>query len=229
MKKHYALLSILILCFCSTKEQETEKSPAHKAKLSVAVTHTTPIKIEKPFLENIENWKEYKLLEEFAVKFYQTSPNEALSNALEMKSLVASLKDSIKPTIFNTPSFNARINVLFSEAERLADITFIPAIKTIEISNQVEKTLDAFSALNAKINTVLSQKKFEDAIGVSSSFIGLDTTKMDRISRKTVAVFDKKIKTKRASKKKAIQTKSVLPDYKNTKRKKSFQKLKLNN
>lgn len=229
MKKYYALLSILLLCFCSTRNQETEKLPIKKAKLSIAITHKTPINIEEPFLENIENWKEYKLLEEFAVKFYRTSPNEALSNALEMKSLVTSLKDSIKPTIFNTPSFNARINVLFSEAERLADITFIPAIKTVEINEQVEKTLNAFSALNAKINTVLSQKKFEDAIGVSSSFIGLDTTKMDRISRKTVAVFDKKIKTKRASKKKAIQTKSVLPDYKNTKRKKSFQKLKLNN
>ena len=229
MKKYYALLSILLLCFCSTRNQETEKLPIKKAKLSIAITHKTPINIEEPFLENIENWKEYKLLEEFAVKFYRTSPNEALSNALEMKSLVTSLKDSIKPTIFNTPSFNARINVLFSEAERLADITFIPAIKTVEINEQVEKTLNAFSALNAKINTVLSQKKFEDAIGVSTSFIGLDTTKMDRISRKTVAVFDKKIKTKRASKKKAIQTKSVLPDYKNTKRKKSFQKLKLNN
>ncbi len=229
MKKYYALLSILLLCFCSTRNQETEKLPIKKAKLSIAITHKTPINIEEPFLENIENWKEYKLLEEFAVKFYRTSPNEALSNALEMKSLVTSLKDSIKPTIFNTPSFNARINVLFSEAERLADITFIPAIKTVEINEQVEKILNAFSALNAKINTVLSQKKFEDAIGVSSSFIGLDTTKMDRISRKTVAVFDKKIKTKRASKKKAIQTKSVLPDYKNTKRKKSFQKLKLNN
>ena len=229
MKKYYALLSILLLCFCSTRNQETEKLPIKKAKLSIAITHKTPINIEEPFLENIENWKEYKLLEEFAVKFYRTSPNEALSNALEMKSLVTSLKDSIKPTIFNTPSFNARINVLFSEAERLADITFIPAIKTVEINEQVEKTLNAFSALNAKINTVLSQKKFEDAISVSTSFIGLDTTKMDRISRKTVAVFDKKIKTKRASKKKAIQTKSVLPDYKNTKRKKSFQKLKLNN
>tara|TARA_B110000091_G_scaffold190041_1_gene212912 strand:+ start:710 stop:1366 length:657 start_codon:yes stop_codon:yes gene_type:complete len=214
---------------CSTKDQETERLPLKKAKRSIAVAHTIPTKIKKSFLENLENWKEYKVLEEFAVKFQHTSPNEALSNALEMKSLVTNLKDSIRPEIFNTPSFNARINVLFSEAERLADITFIPAIKTVEISNQVEKTLNAFSALNAKINTVLSQKKFEDAIGVSANFIGLDITKMDPISRKTVAVFDKKIKTKSASKKKAIQTKSILPDYKNTKRKKRFQKLKINN
>ena len=142
------------------------------------------------------------MLEEFSVKFHQTSPNEALSNALELKSLVTNLKDGIKPTIFNSPSFNARINVLFSEAERLADITFIPAIRTTEINEQVEKTLAAFSALNAKINTVLSQKKFEDAIEISPKFIGLDTTKMDRVSRKTVAVFDKKLTPKRSPKEK---------------------------
>ena len=136
------------------------------------------------------------------------------------------LKDSLKPTIFDSPSFNARINVLFSEAERMADITFIPAIKTAEINEQVEKTLGAFSALNAKINTVLSQKKFEDAIGISTKFIGLDTTKMDRVSKKTVAVFDKKIKTKRAPNKKVKIDKNILPDYKNTKRKKRFSKSK---
>jgi hypothetical protein len=229
VKKFYALLSILILCSCSTKVQETEKLPLKKTQRSIAVAHLIPTKIKKTFLENIENWKEYKILEEFAVKFHQTSPNEALSNALEMKSLVTRLKDSIKPTNFNTPSFNARINVLFSEAERLADITFIPAIKTLEINEQVEKTLNAFSALNAKINTVLSQKKFEDAIGLSTNFIGLDTTKMDRISQRSVAVFDKKIKRKRVPKKKVKIDKKVLPDYKNTKRKNSFQKVKINN
>ncbi len=229
MKKYTALLSILLFYFCSTKEQETEKLPIKKAKLSIAIAHTTPIKIEASFLEHLDPWKEYKLVEEFVGKFHQTSPNEALSNALELKSLVRHLKDSLKPIIFDSPSFNARINVLYSEAERMADITFIPAIKTAEINEQVEKTLGAFSALNAKINTVLSQKKFEDAIGISTKFIGLDTTKMDRVSKKTVAVFDKKIKTKKAPNKKVKIDKNILPDYKNTKRKNSFQKVKINN
>ena len=229
MKKYTALLSILFFCFCTTKEQETEKLPIKKTKLSVAITHKTPVKIEASFIAHLDSWKEYKLVEEFAGKFHQTSPNEALSNALELKSLVQQLKDSLKPTIFNSPSFNARINVLYSEAERLADITFIPAIKTVEINEQVEKTLGAFSALNAKINTVLSQKKFEDAIGISPKFTGLDTTKMDRVSKKTVAAFDKKLKTKKAPKKKTKIDKKPLLDYKNTKRKNSFKKVKINN
>lgn len=228
MNKYYALLSILLFCLCSTKEQETEKLPVKKAKLSIAQTHMRPVEVDESFLKLIENWEEYKLLEEFSVKFHQTSSNEALSNALELKSLVTNLKDGIKPTIFNSPSFNARINVLFSEAERLADITFIPAIRTTEINEQVEKTLGAFSALNAKINTVLSQKKFEDA-GISPKFIGLDTTKMDRVSKKTVAAFDKKLKTKKAPKKKTKIDKKPLLDYKNTKRKNSFKKVKINN
>ena len=229
MNKYYALLSILLFCLCSTKEQETEKLPVKKAKLSIAQTHMRPVEVDESFFKLIENWEEYKLLEEFSVKFHQTSPNEALSNALELKSLVTNLKDGIKPTIFNSPSFNARINVLFSEAERLADITFIPAIRTTEINEQVEKTLAAFSALNAKINTVLSQKKFEDAIEISPKFIGLDTTKMDRVSRKTLAVFDKKLTPKRVPKKKIKMDKKTLPDYKNTKQINGFQKVKINN
>jgi hypothetical protein len=214
---------------CTPKKQEREKLPLKKAKRSVVVKHTVPTKINDPFLENLENWKEYKILEEFAVKFHQTSPNEALSNALEMKTLVTNLKDSMKPTIFNSPSFNARINVLYSEAERFADITFIPAIETEEINRQIAKTLQAFSALNAKINTVLSQKYFEETIKISTDFIGLDTTKMDLISRKTVTFFDEKLKTKRVQSKKAKTDKNILPDYKNTKRKKTFRKLKKNN
>ena len=210
------------------KRTGDRKAANKKTKLSVAITHKTPVKIEASFIAHLDSWKEYKLVEEFAGKFHQTSPNEALSNALELKSLVQQLKDSLKPTIFNSPSFNARINVLYSEAERLADITFIPAIKTVEINEQVEKTLGAFSALNAKINTVLSQKKFEDA-GISPKFIGLDTTKMDRVSKKTVAAFDKKLKTKKAPKKKTKIDKKPLLDYKNTKRKNSFKKVKINN
>jgi len=229
VKKIYALLVLLIAYSCQSNLQEDQKKPVAKEKSSVAVRHSLTTNIESEYVKEVEEWKEYKVLEEFMKKFYKTSPNEALSNSLELKNVVISLRDSIKPTVFESPSFNARVNILYNEAERLADITFIPAIKTTEINEQVEKTLDAFSALNAKINTVLSQKKFEDAIGISSKFIGLDTTKMDRISKKTVAVFDKKIKTKRAPNKKVKIDKNILPDYKNTQRKKGFQKVKINN
>ena len=50
MNKYYALLSILLFCLCSTKEQETEKLPVKKAKLSIAQTHMRPVEVDESFL-----------------------------------------------------------------------------------------------------------------------------------------------------------------------------------
>jgi hypothetical protein len=62
----------------------------------------------------------------------------------------------------------------------------IPAIKADEVNVQIEKIIDAFSSVNAKINSVLAKNRFEDAIEVDVLFIGLDSTKMDSISKKSM-------------------------------------------
>ena len=80
----------------------------------------------------------------------------------------------------------ARINILYNETLRLADMTTIPAIKADEVHQQTEKIIDAFSAVHAKINTVLSKKRFEDEIGVEITFIGLDSTKIDSVTKKSI-------------------------------------------
>ena len=67
-------------------------------------------------------------------------------------------------------------------------MTSIPAIKAEEVNVQTEKTIAAFSAVNAKINTILAKKRFEEAIDVDGIFVGLDSTKMDSVSRKSVNI-----------------------------------------
>ena len=76
--------------------------------------------------------------------------------------------------------------MLHNETLRLADLTFIPSVKTAEINQQIDKTIASFSAVNSKINTILSKKKFEDAIAVNLDFIGIDSTKIDSISKKSI-------------------------------------------
>jgi hypothetical protein len=208
--KNYCYIYIILVAFsCNQKKQDIGDILLKKEKASIAIKHTPPVSIKKEFEKEIENWKAYQNIQEFTSKFKRTSPNEALSNALEFKRLVMDLKDSIKPTIFNVPSFNTRINVLINETERFADITFISAIKTEEVNQQVGKTLAAFSALNAKINTLLSQKSFEDAIEIAGTFIGLDSTKIDSVSKKSIK------KLERLSKKEKIKKDKELPNFKN--------------
>lgn len=186
--KYLYLLTLTILFFSCADKQEKNKQEEHKKPLlSVVHKYSDTQKIKPTYSNEVEDWKELRVVDLFLERFKEASPHEVLSNALELKSLVKNLKDSIKPILFNNnPSFDARVNIFYNETLRLADMTAIPAITAEEVNIQTEKTLAAFSAINAKINTILAKKHFEDAINVDGVFVGLDSTKMDSVSKKTV-------------------------------------------
>lgn len=190
------LLYIFVLVFfsCGKKNKENLVKENKKPQLSIIKEHNKISEIKAFYKNETDNWQEFNALDLFLQKFKSTSSNEALSNALELKGLVKNLKDSIIPEKFNISSFKARINILNNETLRLVDLTFIPAITAEEVNLQVEKILTSLSTVNAKINTILSQKRFEDDIDidVDVSFIGIDTTKIDSASLNTIKNFDKK-------------------------------------
>lgn len=154
--------------------------------MSLVKAHAATQNVSSIYLDEVKNWEELKAIDSFFVKFRKISPNEALSNAIELKDLIKSLKDSVKPKEFDIPSFNARVNILNNEVLRLADLTDIKAIKAAEVNNQVDKTMSAFSDVNTKINSILAKINFENEITIDVKYIGLDTTKIDSISKKTI-------------------------------------------
>lgn len=185
--KYFIYLFIFSFFFSCYKKQETkDKNLTVKPLLSVVKEHPNVLQVKQTYIQEIENWHELKAVNNFISRFKKVSPNEVLSNALELKGLVKSLRDSVKPTLFKTASFTTRVNILYNETLRLADMTFIPSIKAAEVNNQTDKILEAFSAVNAKVNTILSKKHFEDLIEVDVSFIGLDSTKIDTVSKRAI-------------------------------------------
>lgn len=154
--------------------------------MSLVKTHEATENVLPVYYKEVKDWKELKTIDSFFVKFRKISPNEALSNAIELKDLVKNLKDSIKPKSFDTPSLNARINILNNEVLRLADLTEIGAIQAEEVNKQVDKTMSAFSDLNTKINTILAKVRFENEIKIDVKYIGLDSTKIDSVSKKSI-------------------------------------------
>jgi hypothetical protein len=58
----------------------------------------------------------------------------------------------------------------------------------------------AFSNVNTKINNTLAKIRFEEEVAITATFIGLDTSKLDSISKKALVL--KPIK--RPAKKKII-------------------------
>lgn len=186
VKKFSFLLLILVFISC-VSDKNPEQKNQKQTKTSKVFQHKKPVVLTSLSKNEMGGWKEYNNLNEFLKRFISISPNEALSNALELKSLVKDLKDSIRPIELKIPEFKARINVLENESLRLADMTYISAITPTEVNNQVAKFLLIYSSSNAKINSVYRRIQFENNINVNSDFIGLDTTKIDNSSKKKIS------------------------------------------
>ena len=176
----------VIFFSCNGKKKQNLQKQDVKPLLSVVKEYGVAEKVDTLFLKEVEDWAELKAVDNFLLRFKKVSPNEVLSNALELEGLVKSLKDSVKPVLFDVPSFIVRVHILHNETLRLSDMTFIPAINAAEVNLQTEKIISAFSGVNSKVNTILSKKRFEDAIDVDVNFIGLDSTKIDSISKKAI-------------------------------------------
>lgn len=163
----YILISLVFLTSCTQNKKTL--TPETPRKSSVAIQQETPVAVEPQYEAYVTNWAPYTQVRSFIKVFYTTSTTEALNNALELQALLKSLKEGVPPVALNTPPLKARINVLHSEGLRLADMTYISAITSDEVQLQVKKLLEAFGALNAKINTLLLQKTLEDRIEVKDS------------------------------------------------------------
>jgi hypothetical protein len=184
--KYLYLLVLFVFTFScqNNEEKNAEKKP--KALMSIAKMHTATENVLSSYLKEVKDWNELQDIDSFFVKFRKITPNEALSNAIELKDLIKRLKDSVKPEKFKIPSLTARINILYNEALRLADLTRIGAIKAPEVNTQLDKTMEAFSNINTKINSILAKIRFENEIDIDVTFIGLDTTKMDTFFNKPI-------------------------------------------
>lgn len=162
--KRFAYLGLFLLFFSCGKQQKKGEGIEQKSEFSTTEKHSQSTIILKKFERNIENWKEHEALNYFIQKFQSISPNNALNNSRELNELVKTLNDSIKPVFLQSPSFNARVNLLYNETLRLYDMSSISSIKAEEVNLQVEKMLHAFSSVNSKINTTILQQNLNKEI-----------------------------------------------------------------
>ncbi|MDC0870860.1 hypothetical protein OAP87_05825 [Flavobacteriaceae bacterium] len=191
----YIIYSICALFFLSCNDGKiNSKQAIKKPQLSQIKKHVKISKIHVKYQTEIEEWQEYENLIVFLNQFASISPNDALNNSRELNDLAKNLVDSLKPVIFETPAFNARVNLLYNQTLRLFDMSSIPAIKANEVNNHVDKVLNAFSSINSKINTTLKQRELELSVE--------DINYKKEISKKNISTeFDIKKFTPRSKKK----------------------------
>jgi hypothetical protein len=191
----YIIYSICALFFLSCNDGKiNSKQAIKKPQLSQIKKHVKISKIHAKYQPEIEEWQEYENLSVFLNQFASISPNDALNNSRELNDLAKNLVDSLKPVIFETPAFNARVNLLYNQTLRLFDMSSIPAIKANEVNNHIDKVLNAFSSINSKINTTLKQRELELSVEEINY-------KKEISKKKTSTEFDIKKFTPRSKKK----------------------------
>jgi hypothetical protein len=158
----YIIYSICAFIFISCNDgKKNSKQAIKKPQSSQIKKHEKVSKIQAKYQPEVEEWQEYEDLSVFLNQYTSISPNDALNNSRELNEISKRVVDSLKPVIFETPAFNARVNLLYNETLRLFDMSSIPAIKANEVNNHVDKILTAFSSINSKINTTLKQRELE--------------------------------------------------------------------
>ena len=176
MKISTSILFVLfVFAYSCSKQSQTEVSNSNSLDSLIHIDKknitSIGVSLSPSTKKEIENWKEYQLVDAVITNFYAISKAEALSNAQELSRLVTNLKDSIRSEKHKNPSIKTRINILQNECLRLEDMSNIPAITPEEVTATVKRTLEAFSGLNAKLNSVYAVSELENELILDPDFL----------------------------------------------------------
>lgn len=171
MQKVLLGITMLLLFLTACKKQEQEAATT-EAKEVVAIRM---IKSENPIIQLnaasktlTESWPEYQRFDDLIGQYQEISMNEALLNSVELSELAKQLRDSIRVEKLNIPEVKIRLNVLYSETLRLADMSTIPTITENLVAEENNDMIEAYSALNIKINNMNRREELNSEI---SNFI----------------------------------------------------------
>lgn len=168
MKIKYVFYIFLLIsissCNKTTSKKELEAVVKDTIKTNKIKIIHNEIKLNSKAKKAVENWTEYQKIDEFIKQFSNISMTDALFNANELSELAQQLKDTIRVEKFKISSVKIRLNVLHNETLRLADMATINNISEKEVQKENENILNAFSALNLKINNIISQENLNSKV-----------------------------------------------------------------
>lgn len=158
------MLSILFVS-CKKNKQKIEEENSVNILESSLIKSAQPIQrlnSESEIL--IASWPEYQNFDELISQYQEITLSDALLNSVELSELAKQLKDSIRVEKLNIPEVKIRLNVLYTETLRLADMSTIPTITEELVTRENNNVIDAYSALNLKINNMNAQDKLNEDI-----------------------------------------------------------------
>ncbi len=172
-------LIIALLLSCKNKnEQGTQEYSEQLEAVSTIKSEHRIIPLNPKSEELVKDWPEYQKFSELVDQYQEISMTDALLNSKELSEMAKQLRDSVRIERLNIPSIKMRLNVLHSETMRLADMATIPTISELSIIGENNNVIQAFSALNLKINNMYSMEILNDEV---SAFVNEVMAEQDSI------------------------------------------------
>lgn len=160
---HFILIFLFYSCKNKNKE-EIETEGIHTSIQSTFKADKAIVPLNSKATDLVKTWPEYQNFNDLINQYQEITVSEALLNSVELSELSQQLKDSIRVEKLNIPEVKIRLNVLHSETLRLADMSSIPTISQESVEEETNNMLDAFSALNLKINNMNLQEELNEEI-----------------------------------------------------------------
>ncbi len=158
------IILILLLISCKNKEVEQDTAAINEEILSTIKSDKPITNLNIKAKDLVKTWPEYQNFNDLISQYQEITVSEALLNSVELSELAKHLRDSIRVGKLNIPEVKIRLNVLYSETLRLADMSSIPTISQASVEQENNNMVDAFSALNLKINNMNLQEELNSEI-----------------------------------------------------------------
>jgi len=157
----FLFLFMLISCNDSVNEESNKQTINSKNHSTKKITNSIGEVLNPKAIKFVEQWDEYKTIDEVLIDFYNITTNDALSKAKTLSDSAQQLKDSIRIKRFKENDIKIRLNVLYNHTLRLSDMASIQKIDPKEVSEEISTIISAYSALNSKINNIVNQESLE--------------------------------------------------------------------
>jgi len=172
-------LIITLLLSCKNKnDQDTQEYSNPLVSVSTIKSEHRIVPLNPKSEELVKDWPEYQQFSDLVGQYQEITLTDALLNSKELSEMAQQLRDSVRIERLDIPSIKMRLNVLHSETMRLADMATIPTITELSILKENNNVIQAFSALNLKINNMYSMEKLNDEI---SAFVNEVMAEQDSI------------------------------------------------
>lgn len=156
---------VLLMASCGgSSEKNTDELLQDSVKVSKRITNSLGETLSTLAQSDFKDWKEFEAMDDYMTEYYSITKYDALSSAEELSELIKAVKDTIRVDLIDQPNVLARLNVLYNEAKRLADMKSISVITDEEVEEEITKLLEVYSAFNSKINTIYSTKQLQESL-----------------------------------------------------------------